>query len=448
MQATFEIRNELYADVVVCGGGVAGISAAVSAAKSGAVTLLIESGGYLGGTATKGMVGPFMTCLDAKGENQIIRGFFSEFVNRMIADGGAVSYNDCPGGDSWSGYRLAGHIGVTPFDTECLKRTADRLCVESGVNLLCHTTLIGCETDGRRITAIYTADGEGIDKIRAKVFIDCTGNASLAAKAGAATFRGDGDGFMQTASMFFIIDGVDRDALDAHMAEHTEMRERFYMDAIEAGRADGRFPCGTMKLRIYENPNGTWTVNMAQSDDPLNELSAADITTVEIAQREQIQKLIAFLREEIPPLRNIRLVATASDMGIRESRRIVGRHLFCLEDITSAVKFDDRIAVCANSIDIHQKVGVAYTAYKSGSNYYIPLSCLIPKDMDNLLAAGKCLSADKYAFAAVRVMPPCFAMGEAVGITAAMAAAKGVNVPDVPVCSVQEEIVRRGGYIG
>ena len=365
----------------------------------------------------------------------------------MIAAGGAVSYRDCPGGDAWSGYRMVGHIGVTPFDDECLKRTAERLCLEAGVDIRCHTTLIAAETDARRITAIYVTDGEGIDRIEADTFVDATGNASLAAKAGAATFRGDEDGFVQTASLFFSIDGVDDEALDAHMAAHTEMRERFFMDEIEAGRADGRFPCGTLKLRIYKNPNGTWTVNMAQSDDDFDELDAAARTRVEISQREQIDRIIAFLREEIPPLRNIRLVASAAAMGIRESRRMVGRHLFCLDDVTTATKFDDRIAVCANSIDIHQKVGVAYTAHTS-ANYYIPLSCLISRDVDNLLGAGKCMSADKYAFAAVRVMPPCFAMGEAAGIAAALASARGVTVPEVPAADVQAEILTRGGFLG
>ncbi|MBQ2708170.1 MAG: FAD-dependent oxidoreductase [Clostridia bacterium] len=447
MNVTLPIRNTVRTDVAVIGGGVTGISAAVSAARSGVKTMLIESGSFLGGTATAGMVGPFMSCLDAAGKEQIIRGFFTEFVDAMIAAGGAVSYRDCPGGDSRSGYRTAGHIGVTPFDVECLKRTAERLCLSAGADIRCHTTLIAAETEGRRITAIYVTDGEGIDRIEADAFVDATGNASLAAKAGAGTFRGDEDGFVQTASLFFTIDGVDAAALDAYMDAHTDMRGRFYMDVIEAGRADGRFPCGTLKLRIYRNPNDTWTVNMAQCDDAFNELDAAERTRAEIAQREQIDRIIAFLREEIPPLANIRLVASAGEMGIRESRRMIGRHLFCLDDVTAATKFADRIAVCANSIDIHQKVGVAYTAHTS-ANYYIPLSCLISRDIDNLLGAGKCMSADKFAFAAVRVMPPCFAMGEAAGITAALASTRGLAVPEVPAADVQAEILARGGFLG
>jgi len=158
-------------------------------------------------------------------------------------------------------------------------------------------------------------------------------------------------------------------------------------------------------------------------------------------------QIIEFLRKNIIGLENIKLVASASDIGIRESRRMVGKTVFGLDDIQSSRKFDDRIAVCANSIDIHQKKGVSYTAHNN-ENYYIPLSCLISNSVDNLLTAGKSLSADRYAFAAVRVMPPCIAMGEAAGITAAFAAQRGLKASDVPFKDVQSELLKNGAYIG
>ena len=163
-------------------------------------------------------------------------------------------------------------------------------------------------------------------------------------------------------------------------------------------------------------------------------------------KRKQIVKMIRFLRKHIPGLENIKLVVSGSDIGIRESRRIVGKTVFCLDDIQKARKFEDRIAVCANSIDIHHSDGVSYTAHQT-ENYYIPLSCLISNNIENLLTAGKSLSADKYAFAAVRVMPPCIAMGEAAGITAAIAAKNGVPAADVPYKEVQKELIKRGAYL-
>ena len=447
MQITLNVQKEYHCDVVVCGGGMSGFAAAVSAARSGADTILIESGGFLGGTATKGLVGPFMTCYDGKGEKQIIRGLFSELVSRLLEEGGCVSPTECRGGDSYSGYRSIGHIGVTPFDAEALKRVMEKMCLEAGVRLLYHTTVIGCEKKDTRITHVYAADPNRVISIGSEVFIDTTGCAALAKQAGAETERGNDDGILQTASLFFLITGVDKKALDGYMEVHTDLRSRFFMDAIEAGQKDGSFPCGTQKLRVYENPDGTWTVNMAQVDEQWNELDGEAVTDAEIQQRQQIVKILEFLRNNIVGLKNIRLLASASDIGIRESRRIVGKTRFCLDDIQNSRKFDDRIAVCANSIDIHQKKGVTYTAHDQ-ENYYIPLSCLISKNVDNLLSAGKSLSADRYAFAAVRVMPPCVAMGEAVGITAALAAKRNLAAGDVPYGDVQTILLQNGAYLG
>ena len=371
---------------------------------------------------------------------------FAELVDRLIAEGGAISPKDCPGGDCRSGYRTSGHIGVTPFDYEVLKRVLEQMCEEAGVQLLYHTTLIGCEKQEDSLTCVYAATPNDLLLIRAKAFIDTTGTAALSAKAGAETMRGNDDGLLQTASTFFIIADVDKKALDDHMKTHTEMRERFFMERIEEGQKDGSFPCGTQKLRIYERPDGTWTVNMAQVDEQFNELDAEALTRAEIDQRAQIAKLFTFLKTKIPGLENIRLVTTASDIGIRESRRMVGKRIFSLEDIQKATKFEDRIAVCANSVDVHQKSGVHYIAHDR-KNYYIPLSALLSKNVKNLLTAGKSLSADKYAFAAVRVMPPCVAMGEAAGICAALAAKQGISADRVDYKEVQKILLQRGAVL-
>ena len=442
----FELAKEYECDVLVCGGGVAGFASAVSAAREGADVILIESGGFLGGTATKGLVGPFMTCYDSQGKEQIIKGLFQELVERLVSENGAIDHKKCTGGDARSGYRTAGHIGVTPFDFEALKRVTEKMCLESGVKLLYHTIFLGCESDGNRITKVYCVDSEKIISVSAKMFIDTTGNASLAHKSGAETTRGNDDGILQTTSMFFTISGVDKAALDKYMSENTEMRKRFFMDVFEKGIESGEFPCGTLKLRIFENPDETWTVNMAQNDEQFDELDNEQVVAVEISQRQQIVKIVEFLRKNIVGLENIKLSQTASDLGIRESRRMVGKYVFCLDDILSGKKFDDRIAVCANSVDIHVKKGVSYTAH-SGENYYIPLSCLISKDIDNLLTAGKCLSADRFAFAAVRVMPPSIAMGQAAGICASLACKNEVGAREVPYTEVQKILIENGAYI-
>ena len=444
---TLTVDKTYTCDVLVCGGGVSGFAAAVSAARAGAKTILLESGGFLGGTATKGLVAPFMTCYDAKGENRIIRGLYSELEQRLLEMHGAIPAAQCHGGDSFSGYRTKGHMGVMPFDYELIKIAFEQICLESGVTLLYHTTLLDCQHDAQSITRVYASDSNSILSVDAKMFIDTTGSAHLAYKAGAKTMRGNEDGVMQTSTMFFVISGVDKAQLDAYMDTHPEMRERFFMDVLEQGKKDGTFPCGTQKLRIFELPDGNFVVNMAQIDEPINELDGEVITRSEIEQRLQIQKIVAFLKKHVVGLENIRLHSTASDLGIRESRRIVGKTIFTLEDILQCRKFEDRIAVCANSIDIHQKDRVNYIAH-SGENYYIPLSCLISENISNLLTAGKSLSADRHAFAAVRVMPPCIAMGEAAGVTAALAAKQGIPAGAVPHEQVQQILLRNGAFLG
>lgn len=444
---TLAVQKEYKCDVLVVGGGVSGLSAAVSAARQGAKVILCEAGGVLGGTATQGLVGPFMTCYDRTGETQIIRGFFSEFVDRMVKERGAVSHADCPGSDSYSGYRQVGHIGVTPFFPEVFKRVAEDFCAEENVKLLYHSRLVACDTENDMIRQAYFSTVSGIEAIKAKVFIDTSGSATLAANAGAEVVRGDENGIVQTTSLFFQIAGVDKELLDKHMAENKEMRKRFFMDEIEKGYHSGEFPCGTPKLRIYEGPTGLWTVNMAQEDGQVNELDVEALTAAEISQRKKIPAIISFLQKTIPALKNIELVASASDLGVRESRRIIGKSILTRDDVLNSRFYDERIAVCANSVDYHEATSVAYIPHVSEKNYYIPLSCLISKNIKNLLAAGKTMSADKYAFAAVRVMPPCFAMGQAVGITAALAVKCGGNVSDVKIRDVQREIINNGGYL-
>ncbi len=444
---SFEIKKSYECDILVAGGGTAGLAAAISAAREGADVILCESGGYLGGVATKGLVTTFMTCYDKKGENQIIKGIFEEFVSRMVADGGAIHPSLCKGNDSYSGYRPHGHCGVTPFMEETFKRVAEAMCVEAGVRLLYHTTVMGVATEDNTIKCVYAAYGAEVFKITAKQYIEATGNCSLATAAGAKTVRGNDDGTVQTASLFFQIEGVDKDALDKYMTENTEMRKRYFMDEIEEARNKGEFPCGCRKLRIFEKLNGVWDVNMAQEDNEVNEFDPIAVTDAEISQRKQIVQIISFMNKYIPPLKNARLVKSAAELGVRESRRIIGKKIFTADDILNQSCYEDRIAVCANSMDVHEAGRVNYTPYNSDKSYYIPLSCLISENINNLMAVGKCLSADKRAFAAVRVMPPCFAMGEAAGVTTAMAVKNNCFPNDIDVKDVQARLIQNGAYI-
>ena len=442
------IRDRRSCDVLVVGGGVSGIAAAVCAARCGMSVILAEKNCFLGGAATAGLIGTFMTCCDAKGEEQIIKGFYGELLDRLISEGSAVSPEKCKVGNSYSAYRIKGHKGVAPYSCEGLKKTAEEMCLEAGVQLMYNSVLIACETAERQVKSAFFATDSGVFEISARYFIDCGGDAVLCQLAGCETVFGDKDGSVQPASMIFTIDGVDKELLDAYMKDTPEMRKRFFMDEIERGFADGSFPCGTKKLRIFEAPNGTWHVNMAQTDNAFNSLDPFETAAAAAEQRQQVGKIMDFLRKTIPALKNIRLLETASSIGIREGRRIVGEYTLTIDDLKNSVIFDDAILLCSNSVDMHQKSGVAYSTIDCEKNYSVPYRCLLTKEFDNLAAAGRCVSADRAALAAIRVMPPCFAMGEAVGTACAIAAKDGAALRDISVEKLRSRLKENGAYLG
>jgi len=448
MQITLNVNKEYSTDVLVVGGGVSGASTAISAARSGAKVILVEEGGCLGGTATKGLVGPFMTSYNAEGTKQIIKGLFSEIVERLKERKAGIDPSLCPGADAYSAYRQRGHIGVTPFNHQILKIVLEEMCVEAGVKIFYHTQIVNVETDGDKITALYGVGCEDVIKFNAKAVADCSGKATVAKMAGAQTYFGDDEGFVQPSSLFFTLKGIDKKEHDEHCAKYVnDERERVHMHQIEVAREQGKFSSGTIKTRLFLNPdNKTWTVNMAQYNEVYDQFSAETVSQVEIEQRQQALEIIDFLKT-LPLYKNAELDEIAENIGVRQSRQMVSIRKFTLSDIKNATKFDDSIAFCSNSVDVHQKKGCYYAVDKK-LNYYIPLSCMISKDFINLMGVGKCIDADKFAFGAVRVMPPCIAMGQAAGITLALSTKEGLPVKDVDVKKVQTQLLENGAYLG
>lgn len=441
MKFKSEIKKEYDCDVLVVGGGVAGFGAAVAAAREGAKVILTEENGYLGGTATAGLVAPFMTCYDTKGEKQIIHGIFEELVGELVKVNGAVPPADCRKCDSHSGYRLRGHFGTTPFDKEQLKIVMEDMCLSAGVELKYHYLFVQAERKKRKITSAVFATSDGFRKINAKAFIDCTGNAAVCHAAGGATVYAYDEGILQPVSTFFLIDNVEKEALDAACLSTQDMRERFFMDVIEEARARGEFTCGTQKVRIFEQPNGIWAVNMCQIDQPFDVNDPDLITKAEIEGRKQAQEVFRFLKKHVPGLQNIRMLQTSERVGVRESRRIVGEYTLTHEDILASRVFDDAIVYLSNSSDVHGAHSVAYQTFQNEAPYTVPYRCLVHRDFDNVWSPGKSVSADRNAHGAIRVIPPAIAMGEAAGIASAISVRKGCRAKDVPVKQIQAKVL-------
>jgi len=431
-QVTLPVTKTLECDVLVVGGGPAGLSAAIASARHGAKTILAERSGCLGGMATAGLVAPFMSSTTPDGNTLLIRGIFEEFVDRMIAQGGAIHPLDYKIG-SLSAYRNKGHHGLTTFDYECFKRTADAMCKEAGVQLLYHVLFIKADTKSGKITGAYFATKAGMWKIIAKEYIDCTGDGDVAYQAGAPMIIGDGNGDLQATSLFFTVRGVDKAKMDKHdemCRKNNDFEGQFYMREIAAAREKGEFPSWRNKTALFENLDGTWTVNMAQSDN-VDCLDPVQVTEAQIEGRDQAEKIVQFLRKYVEGCENAEVAATAEQLGVRETRRIDGVYTATTEEIKDSYRYEDAIFCCANHMDIHRKGFVEYVARNTNEPYYIPYRSLLPKKVDNLLCAGRCASLERPVMAAVRVIPPCFAMGQAAGTAAAMAARKGIRPVDL-----------------
>lgn len=451
------VNRSYSCDVLVVGGGVAGISAAICAARGGAGVILAERDGCLGGTASVGLVGPFMSAMDPTGKMQVIRGFFDEFVGRMEAAGGAVHPKDCPGGNGHSAYRIKGHIGVTPFDPECLKLTAEQMCEEAGVKILYHMMLCSCETEEEQtIKTAYFATKAGIYEISANVFIDCSGDADLAYMSGAPTVFGDENGSTQVSSVFFTVDGVDKELLHKNHVdkypEETHKPQRYFEDVIRDAQIAGTFPCGRSRVSAFESVGGVWRINMTQYDKQIDFADPEGVTDAEITCRKQIYPLIDFLKKTVPGFANIRLLQSANALGVRESRRICGEHMLSIEDLKNGTVFEDAICVVGSAVDFHgsQKSDGSYDGkyYVAGNDpMQVPYRCLQPQKVENLLVAGRCVSADQLTHSAIRVMPPCFAMGEAAGTAAAMAVRTGKTVKQIDIGALQNLLRKNGVYL-
>ena len=441
-------------DVLVVGGGPAGIGAAIGAAKSGAKTLLVERYGFLGGNATASLVGPFMTSFSADGETQLIRGVFDELVRRMEAMGGAIHPSKVPAAVAKSAYMRHGHIGVTPFDPEAMKLVSAELCLDHGVELLLHTIFVDPLLEGRTVRGAIVHNKGGLTAIRARTTIDCSADADVAARAGVPFQVGRrSDGLTQPMTMFFRVGNVDGREVAAYFAAHPEeIEERMaFSSCIRAAQANGDYAIPRERLSMYESPQeGVWRVNVSRILG-VDGTSGEDLTRAEIVGRRQVMEILAFLRKYVPGFADCTLIDTAAQVGVRETRRIVGEYTLTQDDLIAGRDFPDTIAYCAYPMDIHSPTdggGGISNRGETANAYQIPYRCLVPQAVEQLLVAGRCVSATHEALGAIRVMPPSFAMGEAAGTAAAIAQAEDLSPREVPVAWVRELLLKHGGYLG
>ncbi|MBR5042377.1 MAG: FAD-dependent oxidoreductase, partial [Bacteroidales bacterium] len=445
--------------VLIVGGGPAGVCAAIAAARCGAETLIVEQGNCLGGMATRGLVAPFMTCYDTTGEIMVIRGIFEEIVDRMVALGGAIHPREVRAGTPFSAWITAGHDHLTPFDAETMKFVLDQMCDEAGVKVMYHSTLIDPILKGNRINGIRVLNREGIARIGAKVVIDATGDGDVAARAGVpCTFGNPELGKVQPATLFFHINNVDSPKLikdvEAHLHEFRKVNGVSYRALhwrVEQAEAAGEWDIARKSVNIYRGVReDEWAVNCTRIAN-VDSTSTESLSAAEKEGRRQVQELLNFFHKYVPGCENATIKSSASTLGIRESRHVQGEHLLTADDLLQGVVPDDSILCASNSVDVHGRGGASTTEYKTvekGQWYGLPLRSLIPLQIDGLIVAGRAISASSDAAGAVRVMPPCMAMGHAAGIAAALAAKGGTKPRSIDANEVRTILLQQGAFLG
>ncbi|MBM3525129.1 MAG: FAD-dependent oxidoreductase [Alphaproteobacteria bacterium] len=461
-------------DVCVIGGGSAGIAASVAAGRSGAKTVLVERYGFLGGTSTAGMVGPFMTSWSADGKEPIIAGVFRELVDRMIALGGAIDPATIEPGGKWTAFISLGHANATPFSVEACKLAAMQLVDEAGVELWFHTSFIDTCVENGAITAIVVHNKGGLGLIEAKHFVDCSADADVAARAGAPFVKGrESDGLMMPATMFMRLGNVDDAAVEAHARAHPD--ERLFMSIVQKAKEEGRWNYPREYLLMAREPEpGVYRCNITRMIG-IDGTNPRDLSRAEVQGRRECLMVFEFLRANCPGLAHAKLLETAAQVGIRETRHIVGRYTLTADDVLEGRRFPDAIGRCSYPVDIHDLRGTRSTLIMLGGHveratlsaedrakattsakpanpaaptfYDIPYRILLPQKVGNLLVAGRPVSATHEAAASVRVIPPCYAMGQAAGLAAALAARGNVAPADLDTDVLRRELMAQGAIV-
>lgn len=388
-------------DVIVVGGGPAGIAAALSSARHGKKALLIESYGFLGGMWTMGMVMPFFD-QENKG------GICQELVTAIEKTGQYVQ----AGPEMWV------------CDLEEMKLLLDRLLVEAGVELLLHTHFAAPIVQDGTIQGIIVENKGGRTAYTARVVIDCTGDGDVAARAGVPFDIGrPGDHQVQPMTMMFRMSNVTY-VQDYYTYRHYESNELFpkLQDAMErAGVTNHDFnykrPCVIRMPGIHTALCQATHIRQLLATDPV------ELTKAEIEGRQEVKQLFELLHTYLPEFKYAHVDVTGPHIGIRESRRLRGEYHLTLEDVEQNRQFDDGICTVTFWVDIHQPDGVDQDAQHGAllrPSFQIPYRSLVPLGVENLLIAGRCISGSYEAHASYRVTGNCVAMGQAAGIAAAL----------------------------
>ncbi len=419
-------------DLIVVGGGQAGCAAALAGARDGLSVLLIEAAGALVGSATNCLVNPFMpytTTIEENGEKRRLAlsdGLFAELA-KALDDDGVFSKP---------------HASAT-FNEESLKVILDRKMAEAGVTVLFHATLCGAKTVGRRVESVSVATVGGVLTFAAETFVDATGDATLSVYAGVPARLGrPADSLCQPMTLCFRVCNIDVEDFWKHHREINDLYKKLQAEGKIKNPRENVLVFPTLIPGVLHF-NTTRVVKHDPSD-------AFSVSKAEAIAREQVVEMVDFLKSNFDACKNASLVSTAASIGVRESRMIEARHVLDQEEIVAGTHFEDGIAAGNYDIDIHSPdgSGTSHYYFPAGVYYTIPYRSLLPKEIDNLIVAGRCIGATHEAQASIRIMPICVCLGEAAGTAAALARKAGVAAADIDTDALRARLREKGAFVG
>ncbi len=392
--------------ILVCGGGPAGVAAALAAARAGAEVRLIELAGCLGGVWTAGLL---TKILDSSNKSGIMAELLKLFVQR--------------------GSSIARNTKGTVYDPEVAKLVLEELLVEAGVKILLHTRIVGAVTDRqKRLIAVLTESKAGRQAWLAGRFVDCTGDGDLAAQAGCHFDVGvGGDCTCQPMSMLALLTGVDPDATQRFIRETGSSAKRELLKLMEDAGINPSYRAPTLR-HLH---SGIYSI-MTNHEYGVSAFDNEAITAATIRARREIHDIVGGLRKLGGPWKDIAVVATAEQIGVREGRRIRGRYEITADDLAAGLRHEEAVCRATFPIDVHAlstagNQEVDHSFRKGGLKPYdIPYPALVAADVDGLLLAGRCISGDFIAHSSYRVTGNAVAMGEAAGLAAATSVARSV----------------------
>ncbi len=441
------IRSEV--DVLVVGGGPSGLIAAQAAADDGLKVMLIESRSFVGGNMTIGL--PILGFLGQKG-NQIIKGLPQKFIDRLKERDAASEHRACPL-----------HMSLTLVEPEAVKNVGLEMLLESGVEVLLYVFFAGVIKEGNSVKGVIVESKSGREVILAKTIIDCTGDADVAYRAGVECEQGNEQGGVQPPTLMFALGGVDTEKLRLSISEEprtylTDFIPNEYFgqnnqfivvglrSLIQKATEDGLKLPTERTIVITGLKEGEVWVNMTRVNG-LDGTDPASLTWGEAEGRRQIHDIQKYLINYVPGFENAYFSKMAPFIGIRETRRIVGKYVMTAADILGCGRFEDAIAVASYPLDLHHPQGGGCTLEWCGDCYDIPYRSLIPEKIENLIVAGRCISTTHEAMSAIRVMAPCMAMGEAAGRAAKLAIRAGVLPSQLDVAELRAELIVKGAFL-